>query len=77
MKTIAVSDFKAHALRIIANVARTHEGVVITRRGKPMAQLIRHQSPPGKPVPGRLAHTVVAERDVLSPLGREMWKAAR
>ena len=77
MKTISVSSFKTHALRIISNVARTHEAVIITRRGKPLVQLVRHHPPSRKPIPGRLTHTVIAENDILSPLGKEMWNAAR
>ena len=38
MKTMAISKFKAHALRVLADVAETQEPVVITKRGKPLAE---------------------------------------
>lgn len=77
MQTISVTEFKAHALRILATLSRSHEDVLITKRGKPLARLTRPPQSFRKPVPGRLAHTVVAEKDILSPLGKDMWNAAR
>ena len=77
MKTIAISSFKAHALQAIGRVASTREGLVITKRGKPLAQVIPCQPASNTPVPGKLAQALIFEKDIVSPLGAEMWEASR
>lgn len=39
-KQIAAGQFKQHCLAIIDEVAKTHQPVVISKRGKPMAKLV-------------------------------------
>jgi prevent-host-death family protein len=39
-KTIGAGYFKQHCLAIIDEVAETHQAVVISKRGKPMARLV-------------------------------------
>lgn len=39
MKTIAAGSFKQHCLRLLDEVAISGEPLVITKRGKPVAQL--------------------------------------
>ncbi|MBE3064961.1 MAG: type II toxin-antitoxin system Phd/YefM family antitoxin [Candidatus Atribacteria bacterium] len=39
-KLIAAGQFKQHCLAIIDEVAKTHQPVVISKRGKPMARLV-------------------------------------
>lgn len=73
---MTVTDFKAHALRVISSVIETHEGIVIAKRGKPLVEVVPFRSPSHTPKPGRLAHTLVAEKDILSPLGASLWKSA-
>jgi len=77
MKSMPISQFKAHALAAIDRVARTREGVIITKRGKPVAQVVPFQQPKADCAPGSLAHTLVFENDIVSPLGAEAWEAAR
>ena len=77
MKTMGISQFKTHALKTIDQVAATHEIVVITKRGKPMAQIIPYQNLNSKHKPGKLADTLVFENDIISPLGEEMWDACK
>ena len=73
MKTLAVTDFKMHALRILGRVARTREPVLITKRGKPLAEVVPWSEE--KPVAGRLSDALLYEKDIVSPLGEEMWDA--
>ena len=40
MKTMAISEFKAHALKVLNEVAKSQETIVITKRGKPLAQVV-------------------------------------
>jgi hypothetical protein len=37
MKTMAISKFKTHALKIVDQIAKSQERVIITKRGKPLA----------------------------------------
>jgi len=77
MKTMPISEFKARALRAFNQVAVTREGIVVTRRGRPLAMVLPYQEPLDKPLPGRLSDTLVFEKDILTPLGAEVWEAAR
>ena len=77
MKDMPISKFKAQALQLIEDVAETREGLVITKRGKPLAQVIPYQGPSAKPRPGRLSGALVFEKDIVSPLEEKLWEAIR
>lgn len=77
MKTMPISKFKALALQVIDDVATTRESLIVTKRGKPVAQVIPYQGPSVKPRSGRLSAYLVFEKDIVSPLEREMWEANR
>ena len=77
MKIVPISEFKAKALAVIGQVAKAKESVVVLKRGKPVAKVVPFQEPNRKPTPGRLSHTLVFEKDIVSPLGEEMWEAGR
>ena len=72
--TISAAKFKARCLELMDRVANTHERIVITKRGKPIAQLapLENQQPP--PLFGFFADHVVEEGDIVSPTGVE-WNA--
>ena len=75
MKTLAITDFKAHALQILGQVAKTKESVVVTKRGKPLAEVIPFSTT--KPAPGKLSDALVFEDNIVSPLGEEVWNACK
>jgi len=77
MQTIGISQFKAHALKILDQVAKLQESIVITKRGKPIAQVIPYRNSDMNPKPGKLANYLVFEKDIVSPLGEEMWDACK
>ena len=77
METMGISQFKAHALKILDQVAKSREGIIITKRGKPLAQIIPYRSPDMNPKPGKLANYLVFEKDIVSPLGEEIWDACK
>ena len=77
MKTMSISFFKAHALQVIDEVAESREHLIITKRGKPLAQVIPYQGGKSRPKPGKLSGYFVFEKDIVSPLGAEMWEAGR
>ena len=76
-KTMGISQFKAHALKILADVAKSQESIIITRRGKPLARIIPYRSSDMNPEPGKLAEYLVFEKDIITPLDEQMWDAAK
>ena len=77
MKTMSISVFKAHALQAVAKVASSRERIVITKRGKPVAEVVPYQSPTATLTPGKLSEALVFEKDIVSPLDAGMWEASR
>ena len=77
MKTMGISEFKSHALKIINQIAAEKDTLVITKRGKPVARISPYVGNEDSPQPGKLADTLVFEKDIISPLGEEMWDAAK
>jgi prevent-host-death family protein len=75
MKTMAVTEFKAHALSVLGKVAVTHEPVLVTKRGKPLAEVVPVTEQKAKA--GTLADALIYEGDLVSPLGDEMWEATQ
>ena len=77
MQTMGISQFKAHALKILAGVAKSQKGIIITKRGKPLARIIPYRSSDMHPKPGKLSSYLVFEKDIISPLGEDMWDACK
>ena len=77
MQTMGISQFKSHALKILDQVAKTKEIIVITKRGKPLAQIIPYRNSISNQTPGKLADALVFENDIISPIGEEMWDACK
>ena len=75
MKTMAITDFKTHALQILGEIARTKEPIVVTKRGKPLARVIAFSE--RESLPGKLSEALVFENDIVSPLGEEIWTACK
>ena len=75
MKTLAITDFKAHALQILGQVSKTKEHVVITKRGKPLVEVVPFSA--SKPKPGKLSAALLYEEDIVSPLGENIWNACK
>jgi len=77
MQTLSVSEFKAKALGVLAQVARTGEVVVVTKRGKAIVKVIPFVEEMAPLKPGMLRGTVLEEGDLVTPLGADLWDAAR
>jgi prevent-host-death family protein len=69
-KTIAAGKFKAQCLALLDRVARTHEPLVVTKRGRPVAKLVPVE-PESAP---SLLGSILYEGDIVSPLDEE-WEA--
>ncbi len=74
MKTMAISQFKTHALRIIDQLSQNNESIVVTKRGKPLAVITPYKKSDTNVKPGKLSDTLSFEEDIVSPLGEEIWE---
>jgi prevent-host-death family protein len=71
--SVPAAAFKAECLKLMDRVARTGEAVVITKHGKPVAQLVPIPAEP-KSMFGYLKGTVQIRGDIVAPVG-ESWSA--
>jgi prevent-host-death family protein len=78
MNAIGAARFKATCLAVLDQVERTGEPVLVTKRGRPVAQVVA-VTPGGKRHPqDSLRGSVTFLGDVVSPvLPPEAWDAAR
>jgi prevent-host-death family protein len=73
-ETIAAGEFKAKCLKLLDQVAKERKTLVITKHGKPVAQL--------SPIPaqnqlfGSMRGSVLWEGDIISPIDVE-WEAMK
>lgn len=72
MNTMPITDFKAHALRVLDKVSTSKESVVVTKRGKPLAEVIPFEHPDAKQCSGKLAEAKVYEGNMISPVNEEL-----
>ncbi len=66
MKTVPAGEFKTHCLALLNEVATTHEGLVVTRYGKPVARVIPYAQETVEKNP--LKGSIVFEGDLISPI---------
>jgi prevent-host-death family protein len=71
--SIPAAVFKAECLKLMDEVARTGQPLVITKHGKPVAQLVPVAAEP-KSLFGYMRNTVTIKGDVVAPTG-ESWNA--
>lgn len=73
--TISAAKFKAECLQLMDDVAATHEEIIITKRGKPVARLMPVHEAPRK-LFGCMEGTVTYLGDIVSPIDEE-WDAMK
>lgn len=71
--SIPAAVFKAECLRLMDEVARTGQPVVITKHGKPVAQLVPVPAAP-RSLFGYMRNTVAIKGDIVAPSGGS-WSA--
>lgn len=78
MKSMTVTHLRTHLSRVVNQVARSREGVIVTKRGRPVVQVVPCLSDDDRtPVPDLLAGTLVFEGDIVSPFPADMWESNR
>ncbi len=70
-RRIPAGEFKAHCLALLDEVASTRRGIVVTKRGRPVARVV-----PIEDTPADLTGSVLFERDLVSPIDEE-WDAGK
>ena len=76
MQSMAISKFKAQALKIVDQVAQDKETIIITKRGNPLAQIIPYHDESSMAQPGNLEDSFVFEEDIVSPICEGVWEAS-
>lgn len=78
MRTFSVSEFKANCLHFLDDVARSGKGIVVTKRGKPVATVFHAVEPgEGNLYPQQaLKGTAEVLGDIINPpLPPDAWDA--
>ena len=74
-RMIKASEFKAKCLALMDEVERTGQSVVITKKGRPVAELVPHKA--SRPqLFGLLKDELFITGDIISPLDVE-WEALK
>ena len=71
---IPAGKFKAQCLRLMDRVKEKREKIVITKRGKPVAQLVPIDEEEPESLFGYLHGLVSSETDIVNPVDVE-WEA--
>lgn len=77
MTTIQASEFKAKCLALMDDVARSGETIIITKNGKPVAELRPHRPPRAKSLIGLHKGQGAILGDIISPIGEDLWEALK
>ena len=78
MKQIAISEFKAKCLAILDEVQKTKQPILVTRRGKAVAEVIPHLPKDDRSWIGSMQGKSKILGDIVSPANEESdWEALR
>ncbi|MBI5720391.1 MAG: type II toxin-antitoxin system Phd/YefM family antitoxin [Burkholderiales bacterium] len=77
MTLIQASEFKAKCLALMDQVARTGEAIVVTKNGRPIAELRPYRAPRAKSLIGLQAGRIEIHGDIVAPVGGELWDALK
>lgn len=76
MRTMSASEFKAKCLAILDEVNQTGESLVITKHGKPVAQVFPAFGTKARYPQAELGGTVETVGDIIAPVLRsDEWEA--
>jgi prevent-host-death family protein len=78
MKEVAISEFKAKCLALIDEVQKTKEPLRITRRGKPLAEVVPPTTKDSGLLLGRMKGRGKILGDIISPAADpDEWEVLR
>lgn len=77
MRTIQASEFKAHCLALMDEVAASGEALLITKHGKPVAELKPHKPPRAKSLIGLHKGQGEILGDIIAPAYDGEWDALK
>ena len=75
MQTISVTNFKAHALQLLNQVATDSQEIILTKRGKPVAKVIPIEPEDNSIQFGKLKGSVIFNEEIVTPLGEDDWES--
>jgi prevent-host-death family protein len=74
---MSAAEFKTHCLRVMDEVRRRREPVVVTKKGVPVAKLVPADEPPAE-IFNALKGRIEIVGDIVSPVvPAEEWEALR
>jgi prevent-host-death family protein len=71
-RCVAAAKFKANCLRLMDEVARERQSIIITKRGKPVAKLVPIEQG-SMNLFGRMAGTAKICGDIINPIEDAGW----
>lgn len=74
MESLSVSEFKATCLAVLEDISKQKKRVIITKRGKPIAEVIPFDANHEEI---SLKDTVTYMGDIVSPVADEDWEALK
>jgi prevent-host-death family protein len=74
-KAVKASEFKAKCLALIDEVAASGDKIIITKNGKPLAELVPHHPEHRNPF-DVLKGRITIKGDIISPIDVE-WEAMK
>jgi len=77
MSTIQASEFKAKCLALMDEVARTGKTIVVTKNGRPVAELHPHRPPRAKSLIGLQKSRIAIKGNIVAPVGKVPWDAMK
>lgn len=75
IKTMKASECKAKFLGVLDEVAATHQRIIVTKNGKPVAEIVPFVEKP-KSLRGAMRDSIAILGDLDEPLGIE-WEALK
>lgn len=77
MTTMQASKFKARCLALMDEVARTGRTIVVTKNGRPVAELRPHRAPRARSLIGLHKGRIAIRGDLVAPPGARLWEAMK
>lgn len=76
MKTVGAGEFKARCLELMADVARSREVLLVTKRGKPLVELHAADAEGGDALESLRGSVLWQASDIVTWSVEDEWEAA-